>query len=196
VVNIIHSLVDQNNVRVDKQEQTLINGDKNPQSVVLLDGVFLCANRSLFEKCKFDENLGGFHGYDLDISMQSFYHGFTNYVILDMEVKHYSKGVFGIDYINALLEVHKKWENELPFIERGCEITSEKMHKLEIKTLRRLKKRLVRAGMKFDHIKPIITKFVRQIGSRFDKFMLIFLDIQLYLIKHTSILRKRMIDQI
>jgi hypothetical protein len=113
-----------------------------------------------------------------------------------MEVKHYSKGVFGIDYINALLEVHKKWENELPFIERGCEITYEKMHKLEIKTLRRLKKRLVRAGMKFDHIKPIITKFVRQIGSRFDKFMLIFLDIQLYLIKHTSILRKRMIDQI
>jgi glycosyltransferase involved in cell wall biosynthesis len=195
VVNIIHSLPDKNNVRVDKQELTLINGDTSPQPVVLLDGVFLCANRSLFTKCKFNEKIEGFHCYDLDISMKAFYNGFTNYVVLDIDIKHFSKGTFGTDYINGLFQVYEKWGNELPFIERGCKITPEDLRKLEMNTLGRLRKRLVRSGMKFARIKPIINKYVRQTGSRFDKFMLIFLDIHLFLIKQTSILRKRMIDQ-
>jgi hypothetical protein len=94
-----------------------------------------------------------------------------------------------------LLKVHQKWENELPFIERECKITSKDLHKLEKKTLRRLRKRLIRAQMKFSEIKPIIEKYIRQTGSKFDQFMLIFSDIQFFLIKQTSILRKRMIDQ-
>jgi GT2 family glycosyltransferase len=195
VVNIIHSLVDQNNVRVDKQEQTLINGDKNPQSVVLLDGVFLCANRSLFEKCKFDENLGGFHGYDLDISMQAFYQGFTNYVVLDINIKHFSKGVFGIDYLKNMLNVHQKWEKELPFIVKNSQVTPEKMRSLEAKTLKRLKKRMVRSGMNLKEISPIIKKYVLQNGNQFDKLMLFSIDIQLYTIKTISKLRRKMIYQ-
>jgi len=195
VVNIIHSLPGKNSSRIEKREQTQINGDVSPQSVVLLDGVFLCANKSFFLKCSFDENIGGFHGYDLDISMNSFSKGYTNYVILNVDIKHYSKGTFGIEYLNTLVQIHKKWESELPFIERACKITPESLQKLEMKTLVRLKKRLVRSGMTFEKIKPIITKYVKEQGSGFDKYMLIFLDIQLYLIKLTSILRKRMIAQ-
>jgi len=193
VVNIIHSLPGENNSRIEKREQTQVNGDIEPQPVVLLDGVFLCANKSFFLKCSFDESIGGFHGYDLDISMNAFSKGFTNYVILNVDLKHYSKGIFGIEYLNALIQIHKKWESELPFIERTCKITPENLRKLEMKTLVRLRKRLIRSGMTFDRIKPIVTKYVQEKGSKFDKFMLTFLDIQLYLIKKTSILRNRMI---
>ena len=195
VVNIIHSLTDKNNLRVDIRELSRINGDLKPESVVLLDGVFLCTNKSFFDECAFDEKIGGFHGYDLDISMSSFNEGFTNYVIFDVDLRHYSKGIFGVDYINALLKVYQKWEPKLPFIDRTCDLSLEMMYKLEKKTLLRLKKRLVRSGMKFCEIKPIIEKYRLQTGNSANKLTLIALDIQLFFIKEISTLRKLMISQ-
>jgi len=55
--------------------------------------VFLCANRNLFSKIAFDENLKGFHGYDLDICLQSAFAGFQNYVVFDVYWSIIPKGL-------------------------------------------------------------------------------------------------------
>lgn len=193
-VNIIHSYVGKNNKRIEEREFSLRNDIRDPQEVVLLDGVFLCAYKKLFTEIKFDESIGGFHCYDLDISMAAFNKGYTNLVTFDIELKHFSKGKFGKEYINALLLVHEKWENNLPFIERNIVLSSKEYKNLERKTLSKLKKRLIRAGFKSNNIKPIVNKYINNTGNWFDKIMFHFLPLEIFVIKNTSIWRKKMIE--
>ncbi len=82
--------------------------------VVLLDGVFLAAQKQLFNIIKFDESFNGFHGYDYDISVQVFAGGFTNFVVYDIILEHFSIGKKNSIYYQNLLKVYAKWEHLLP----------------------------------------------------------------------------------
>ena len=197
VVNIIHSHTDDNNITIDKKELKLIAGSREPQPVILLDGVFLCANKALFEKCAFDESIGGFHGYDLDICIGAVEKGYINYVVSDIDIRHYSTGNFGVDYLKALFRIQEKREGILPLFEPSCKtrITPKELYKAEKNALSRLRKRMVRSGMPFADIIPIVRKYTWQTGSKFDKLMFAFIKLQLIIIRQVSVLRKLMIHQ-
>lgn len=105
------------------------------RSAVLLDGVFLAMRRDIFEKIYFDEQIKGFHGYDIDISLQSVAAGYTNQVIYDISLEHFSKGVRNDLYYRNLIQIFKKWENLLPiFGENITETEKNNLHKIEKKT--------------------------------------------------------------
>ena len=123
------------------------NFSQSKHSVILLDGVLLCMKRDLMEKLKFDEQIGGFHGYDFDIALQSVVAGYTNYVIYDVELEHFSRGHFDGKYIRNLIAVFKKWETYLPLF--GPSITVERrnqINKMEEKRLLKLTKKLIKFG--------------------------------------------------
>lgn len=89
-------------------------GTPKRRKVVAVDGVFLCTRREIFNLQKFDDNLlKGFHGYDIDYSLQVL----ANYdvaVIFDVLIHHYSEGKLNRDWLEGTRAVTRKWKKKLP----------------------------------------------------------------------------------
>lgn len=170
------------------------NYNQSRRSVVLLDGVFLCMKRAIFNKIKFDETLGGFHGYDYDIAIQSIIAGFRNYVIYDITIEHFSQGVQDAAYNRTLINVFRKWENYLPLFEKS--ISKEDQEKLlpavEEKRTGKLLKRLVRTRFKTSEIVEIITYYTNLTGSKRSIEKLKLLKLNILIIYISSIFRGKM----
>ena len=87
---------------------------ENQKKVVVLDGVFLCTRKEIFNRYKFDEvNFKGFHGYDIDYSLQVL----TAYqvaVIFDVIVHHYSEGKPDKRWMESAIRISNKWKTSLP----------------------------------------------------------------------------------
>jgi hypothetical protein len=94
--------------------------DYSPQgpikdTVVCLDGVFLFSKREVFEQCSFDESmLDGYHGYDLDISLQILSKGYKLMVNKSIYLFHYSTGSADVAWERYNLLISDKWHNFLP----------------------------------------------------------------------------------
>lgn len=87
---------------------------QNRKRVIALDGVFLCTRKDIFEQFKFDEtNLKGFHGYDIDYSLQV-QTRYTVMVIFDILIHHYSEGTPGREWLESTITVSNKWRSQLP----------------------------------------------------------------------------------
>lgn len=83
--------------------------------VVLIDGVFMATKKSIWEENRFDERLiRGFHGYDLDLSFQI---RRTKKILVtyDIGIVHFSTGKKDKGWMDAMLDVHEKWKDVLPF---------------------------------------------------------------------------------
>jgi len=196
--NIIHSYYSADNILIDENKVLPKDPPTTMQSVVTLDGVFLCARRELFNEIKFDENFDGFHCYDLDITTQAAVKGYKNYVVYDIDLKHFSKGKFDESYIISLLRFQNKWKYLLPIFESSIskELISKILYNAERNALLRLRKRMVRTGMPDKEIYFHIKHYTRLTGTWKDKLLLIFLPLDVIFIRLTSILRKKMIYQI
>jgi len=136
------------------------------RSVILLDGVMLSMSRDLMLKIKFDEKLEGFHGYDLDISIQSAINGYTNYVAYDIELEHFSRGKTNVIYYLNIIYIFKKWDRYLPLI--GKSVTSkerEEIRLFEENGLRKLTNKMIRRGFSTRRIIHETSYFARLIGS-------------------------------
>lgn len=84
------------------------------KEVVAIDGVFMCVRRDIFSDHRFDEfNLKGFHGYDVDFSLQLF-GKYSIIVIADMVVHHFSEGNKNKKWVESALTISKKWKASLP----------------------------------------------------------------------------------
>lgn len=118
------------------------------ESVVLLDGVFLSANKNIFQKIGFDSDLlKGFHGYDYDISAQSIHAGFMNYITYDILLEHFSEGRKDKQYYNSLIDVYKKWMYNLPFTSEDYKsIYKQNNLLLEKQHLKKLLRRMGKKG--------------------------------------------------
>jgi len=193
--NIINSHYSKNNQCIDEKTLRPSNPQNIKEECLVLDGVFLCVNKALFSKISFDEQIGGFHCYDLDICLQAAKNKYQNYMIFDIDIKHFSLGNFDKSYIEAILLFHRKWNAYLPFFDLSYneDFINKVLYKAEKKTIRRFKKRLVRSRMKFVEIIPIVKYFVRLTGRRIDRWMLFFLHVELIFLRIESTLRNKMI---
>jgi GT2 family glycosyltransferase len=86
----------------------------NALPVVVLDGLWFCVRKSLFNTIRFDDTtFSGFHYYDMDISLQIQQKGYELLSVYDISIQHSSGKLDTIWLTNALL-LQKKWENNLP----------------------------------------------------------------------------------
>jgi len=83
------------------------------QEVAVLDGVFLAARKDVILKNKFDEQLKGFHGYDLDICLAVGEH-LKIVVAYNILLEHFSEGNYSKDWYQSNYIVHSKWKQQLP----------------------------------------------------------------------------------
>jgi hypothetical protein len=88
--------------------------DENRTEVIIIDGMWFCIRKSLFEKISFDEiTFKGYHLYDADISMQVLQYS-RNYVAFDILVEHRWSGKISEDYYTGLPKFTHKWKEQLP----------------------------------------------------------------------------------
>ena len=82
--------------------------------VSIIDGLWFCIRKSLFEKISFDEETyGGFHLYDADISMQVGMYA-KKYVVYDILMQHVWNGNIDNHYYEELKKFTRKWSDTLP----------------------------------------------------------------------------------
>lgn len=94
--------------------ETYNNLPGTKKNVVTLDGVLLCTKKEIFDQLKFDEvNLKGFHGYDIDYSLQVFCY-FDVAVMFDVLVHHFSEGKPDKKWVDSAVQISRKWKKQLP----------------------------------------------------------------------------------
>ena len=178
-----HNIILTDNAREKPTEIILLpkNYNLSKRSSIILDGLFMCMRKDLTNKIHFDENLKGFHGYDYDISLQSIMAGYTNYVIYDIKLEHFSGGKTSILYFRNLISIFKKWENNLPII--GDNVTLEErleIPEIERKKLYQLTKKMVRKGFGIEEIKTEVSYYANMISFKKARQ---FLSIRIFLIR-------------
>lgn len=132
---------------------------------VLLDGVFFCMRRELMNQIQFDESFRGFHGYDMDISLQSHITGHTNFTAYNVEIEHFSRGHRNKEYYQNLLKLYKKWENQLPlYAENLPEREIALIERNERFLLKRLMAKLIVAGFETNEILQIYKEHTKKTG--------------------------------
>lgn len=95
-------------------EHLFENGHHSFKETTTVDGVWFCVPRHVLQQFSFDDNLlKGFHGYDLDYSI-NVGRKYKIGVTLEIPIIHFSKGRLDSDWIKEILKVHNKWFNHLP----------------------------------------------------------------------------------
>lgn len=99
------------------------------QQVNVVDGVWICIKKELFNKIQFDEyTYSGFHFYDYDVCMQGINNGFKVAVIYDILIEHFSYGFKDKGWIENSSAFAEKWSHLLPIgLEKNDEITCREM---------------------------------------------------------------------
>lgn len=101
----------------EKNEKVYLNNDpqKMLQEVVSIDGVFICAQKAVWEKTKFNEtDLKGFHFYDIDFSTRA--SAFSKIVVTyEIEMIHITHGGdFGDKWVVEAIKWHRQNKDKLP----------------------------------------------------------------------------------
>lgn len=86
--------------------------DFNLEKVVVLDGVFLTLRKST--NVRFNEEIGGFHCYDLGISIDMIESKYDVCVTNQILIEHFSIGNTNLDFVKGVIKFHKLYKNKLP----------------------------------------------------------------------------------
>lgn len=90
------------------------DGSQTKEAVASIDGVWMCTRKDVFKEFNFDQELlKGFHGYDLEYSMQVRMK-YKVYVTYEILLEHFSEGNYSQDWLHAMLVVHFKHKEKLP----------------------------------------------------------------------------------
>jgi hypothetical protein len=96
--------------------------------VVALDGMFLATRKKIFERFSFDEDtLRGFHGYDIDFSLQVGRH-YKIMVVFDIIAHHLSDGSLNREWVESQIILSKKWKGVLPVFVEPVDKSQEIFH--------------------------------------------------------------------
>ncbi len=91
----------------------------NIKGVVCIDGVWMCTTRQVFNQFKFDsDNFRGFHGYDVDYSLQVFSR-YKVCVVFDVLMHHFSEGAYSEVWMENMIKLSTKWSTVLPLSVRN-----------------------------------------------------------------------------
>lgn len=187
-VNLIQS--DRTGKRKSRYEFEPENYTASRRTAILLDGVFLCMHKDLCESVCFDEMLSGFHGYDVDICMQALTAGYTNYVIYDVIIEHFSWGRMTKKYYQNLFRIYKKWEKYLPLAVSDATFNIPMAIKqTERRKLRTLCKHMVRTGFSISEIRVAISYYTLKTTGKNCYVKMFFLPVRIMGIKINSLLR-------
>lgn len=122
-----------------KTEKRVRKANRFPGSrlteVAVVDGVFMASRKKIMSTLFFSEDiLNGFHGYDLDLSMQ-IRQRYKVVVSHDILLLHLSSGTYDASYYEALKILTDKWDKYLPAYTAGY--SKNEITELKLKSCRK-----------------------------------------------------------
>jgi hypothetical protein len=98
------------------RKYNIINPEKRScTKVAILDGLWFCIRKGLFEKISFDEkSYSGFHFYDLDICMQVNRLKYDIFCIFNIQIEHISSSTHDKKWVENCNVFYHKWKSDLP----------------------------------------------------------------------------------
>jgi GT2 family glycosyltransferase len=131
----------------------------NAIDAVLLDGVFMCCKKKIFDEIRFDETIyRGFHCYDQDICLQAYLRGYKNKVVDNLSIIHYSKGKKDRHWVESQIQFWRKWRKDLPVSCTNIDWTT--LPEKECRYLERsFSRRMIRNGYSLTEVKKIIDEY-------------------------------------
>lgn len=97
--------------------------DVSNMEVVVIDGVFMTARKD--DKIHFNENLKGFHNYDLNISFEYKRNGYKIIVTNEILLEHFSLGIINGFWINSTFKIHSLYKTLLPLCKQKNKINKK-----------------------------------------------------------------------
>lgn len=155
----IKNIIQFNKKRKTSLHLTEPNDNFEPLEAMVVDGVFMAFRNSIFKEISFDENLGGFHGYDYDICLQAVNKGYVNIVVFDILIEHFSEGNKNKDYYKNIIEIYAKWTNLLPIQTENFRISRKNITKIDKGRANKLIRRMVKNDFEINEIIQTFTKF-------------------------------------
>lgn len=86
--------------------------NRNQIKCAVVDGVFIAMKKHIH--LKFDENLKGFHGYDMDISIKCKILNLKVLVINSININHNSEGNRNSAWLESLIQISNNYDSYLP----------------------------------------------------------------------------------
>ena len=130
------------------------------EEVVVLDGLAMFVRKDIWERNPFDEEvLTGFHGYDIDFSLQISKY-YKNYVCCSNHVliEHFSEGNYNAEWFSETIRLHKcKWNNLLPAKIEDLKIGKKELKIIEEQLSVEFLKRVLDSG--YLHKRAILKEF-------------------------------------
>jgi len=113
-----------------------INPDNETKAQVeVLDGVWMCCRKILWEENKFDEKTySHFHFHDMDFCLTASGKGYKNYVLYDILIEHNSAGHLDSSWIEAAEIFTRKWKKTLPVSLRS--VSKKEMKNIEYEAIK------------------------------------------------------------
>lgn len=112
---------------------TFVNGNpiEQDEDAVIVDGLWYCLRKSLFENIKYDElTFSDFHCYDHDICMQVLSSGKRVVVTSNIVIEHASEGNVGVAFLEQMRRFYAKWERDFPIM-RGIKLDDIAVKRIE-----------------------------------------------------------------
>lgn len=135
------------------------------QEMILLDGVYLAMKKTLAETLLFDAQIAGFHGYDQDISLAATVAGYRNYVVFDILIEHFSRGIPDSNYYINLNKIYRKWGNHLPLYAEGLETSIQpRLAQIEMSRLKTLRTRMLKKGVSLNEVQKTVIYWNKRCG--------------------------------
>jgi glycosyltransferase involved in cell wall biosynthesis len=84
----------------------------NLSTVIAIDGVFMILRKE--NELFFNEQIKGYHNYDLNISLEIFIKGYKTVVTNQILIEHFSNGIINESWFNSTYKIHEIYKNILP----------------------------------------------------------------------------------
>ncbi len=97
-----------------KEKENWQFGFKNESTkeVVVIDGVFMAMRKD--KNIRFSDEIGGFHNYDLNISLEYIKNGYKLIATNDILIEHFSLGTIDQGWLDSTYKTHNLFKDVLP----------------------------------------------------------------------------------
>ena len=160
-INLV--MTSQNGDAGEKQHFHYINRSTsaNKEEVVIIDGLWFCIRKELFNVISFDEKtFKGFHLYDADISLQVGAFA-KRFIVFDIIMEHLYSGKISKDYYTDMIRFIEKWKTDLP--QMSDDLNNDYLRMTSWYMLRSFILDMVSQNISKIYIEEIMKKYVKQL---------------------------------
>lgn len=139
--NMIQGMTENGVYKTENVNHLNYVGNNASIGAVAVDGLWFCMPKSMFSFLSFDEKIfHGFHGYDMDICLQTISHKYKVEIVMDILIEHFSYGSETANLYKSIKVCFRKWKNQLPLVV-GVQMTESEKKEIKRKISRFTKKK-------------------------------------------------------